>query len=78
MEVTHVLVAIMPSGRRLYGILGYGCNWVGFSKQINRFLGLGKFNKLEGVRGSKKVEKKVLGMGFAWWAKCLYTSWEYF
>ncbi len=47
-------------------------------QNFNIFLDFWKFNKLEGVRGSKKVEKKVLGMGFAWWAKCLYTSWEYF
>ena len=39
MEVTHVLVGIMPSGSIIYGISGHGCNWVGFS----RFLQLSFF-----------------------------------
>ena len=37
MEVTHVLVGIMPSGSIIYGISGHGCNSVGLLENLTTF-----------------------------------------
>ena len=44
-----MLVGIMPSGRRLYGISVHGCNWVGVFKKITYFRVFEHVNKIPGT-----------------------------